>query len=102
MVDLYVCDHIYAKTPIYMIDNISKNKSRTKKSKTKKSFSEQCARIFTEKLDTFAQNFFLTNLEEIFANLIQTLTSEDRVLKPKADGFQGRSPCWGFGGAEPT
>ena len=32
------------------------------------------------------------NLEKIFANLIQTLTSEARVLNQKACGVQGRKP----------
>ena len=32
------------------------------------------------------------NLEDIFANLIQTLSSEAWVINPKTPGFQGRSP----------
>ena len=41
------------------------------------------------------------NLEEIFSNLIQTLTSEARVLNPKACGVQGRSPGGGCGTRSP-
>ena len=37
------------------------------------------------------------NLEDIFANLIQTLTSEARVLNPKACGVQGHSHGGGWG-----
>ena len=46
---------MHAKSTIYKIDHISKNKSRTKKNLiTKKSFSEQW-RIFAENLATFEQ-----------------------------------------------
>ena len=40
-------------------------------------------------------------LNDIFANLIQMLTSEARVLNPKACGVQGRSPVEGVGGEAP-
>ena len=53
-------------------------------------------RIYPENLATFEKKSFLKkNREEIFANLIQTLTSEARVLNLKACGAQGRSPGGG-------
>ena len=54
-------------------------------------------RIFLENLVTFEQFFFLSR-EEIFANLIQTITSEARVLNPKSCGVQG---CRIGGGQSP-
>ena len=41
------------------------------------------------------------NREEIFANLIQTLTSEAKVDNPNACGVQVRSPGGGMGGQAP-
>ena len=41
------------------------------------------------------------NLEEIFENLIQTLTNKARVLNPKTRGFHGRSPDGGCSGPSP-
>ena len=63
---------MHAKSPIHKIDKVSKT--------------------------TFGQKKILfKNLEEIFTNLIQTLTSEARVLNPKVCGVQGRSPGMGWG-----
>ena len=45
------------------------------------------------KVCIFSENWGLAkNLEETFANLIQTLASEDRVLNPNACGVRGRRP----------
>ena len=53
-------------------------------------------RIFPENFATFERKISLLknleNLEEIFANLIQTPSSEAMVLNPKACGVQVRSP----------
>ena len=58
-------------------------------------------RIFPKKVSTFEtkKKFVQKNLEEIFMNLMQTLTNEGRVLNPKACGVQGCSPgrCGGKG-----
>ena len=55
--------------------------------------------IFPENLATFEQKKnLLKNLEDIFTKLIQTLTSEVRVLNPKACGVQGHIPSGGCGG----
>ena len=50
-------------------------------------------RTFPGNLATFEQKKLFKNLDEIFANLIQTLTSEARGFNPKA--------CGGFKGTEP-
>ena len=45
----------------------------------------------------------MQNTEEIFANLIQTLTSSGyRVFNPKTRGVYGRSPGGDVGGKAPT
>ena len=59
-------------------------------------------RILPENLATFEQKkSLLKNLEEIFANLIQTTTSEARALDRKSCGVQGRSSGGGYGWAKP-
>ena len=44
----------------------------------------------------------MQNTEEIFANLIQTLTGEARVINPKACEVQGRRPGGGVEGKAPN
>ena len=55
-------------------------------------------RIFPENLASF-EHFFTVkkNLEDIFVNLIQTLTSEARILNPKLKHarFRGATPVGG-------
>ena len=54
-------------------------------------FREMC--IFPENLATFEQKkLMLKNVEEIFVNWIQTLTSEAKVFNQKVCGIQGRRP----------
>ena len=69
------------------IDYISKTKSHTKKCSNQQIIF-RAMRIFPENLDNFEQKnnifFLLKKIGEIFANLIQTLTSEAKVLNPKA------------------
>ena len=79
---------------------LSKTESHTKiNSLTEKSFLGQFfkfsgkMRILPESLTTFEQKKIVQkNLEEVFVNLIQMLTSEARVQNLKTCENQGRSP----------